>query len=93
LLAVLRQFVLNRWYINRFFYKAIVYPMIGGCMWALKKIELGVIDRFNYVLANATAGFSNSFRKTHSGILTHNVEGIILGFVVFFLLLALTVMG
>ena len=78
-LKSLRNLIFNRYYLNRLYYALIVNPVIKGSAWLLNNLELGIIDKFNYVLASAVRAFSNSFRKTHTGVLTYNVIGIILG--------------
>ena len=92
-LGGLWKFLNNRWYINRIYYSVFVYPFIGVSGWLLRSLETGVIDRFNYAIANSAAWFSNTFRKTHTGILTYNVVGMIIGFTVLLILLARIAMG
>jgi hypothetical protein len=67
--------------------------MIGVSRWVLEKVELGGIDRFNYVLADATRSFTSSFRRSHTGVLTHNMIAVILGLVALFIIMAITTMG
>ncbi|MCP8313002.1 MAG: NADH-quinone oxidoreductase subunit L [archaeon] len=86
-LKSLWNFLFRRWYLNAFFYKVFVYPTISFSNWALKYIELGGIDKFNYVLANAAKGFSNRFRRTHTGILNYNIIGMIFGFILLLILI------
>jgi NADH-quinone oxidoreductase subunit L len=59
LLRNIRDFLYNRYYINRFYYKYFVYPLIDLSKAIWRKIELNIIDRFNYVLANIVVSFSN----------------------------------
>jgi NADH-quinone oxidoreductase subunit L len=92
-LRALRAFLFNRWYINRIVYAVFVYPMIGVSQWVLEKVELGGIDRFNYVLADATRSLTSSFRRSHTGVLTHNMVAIIFGLVALFIIMAITTMG
>ena len=92
-LGGLWKFLNNRWYVNRFFYSVFVYPLIGISGWILRNVEIRVIDKFNYALANTAAWFSNAFRKTHTGILTYNVVGMIIGVTILLILLARIAMG
>lgn len=85
-LKSLWNFLFRRWYVNAFFYKVFVYPTISFSNWALKHIEIGGIDKFNYVLANAVRGFSNRFRRTHTGLLNYNVIGMIAGIILLLIL-------
>jgi len=86
-LKALWRFLFRRWYINAFVYKVFVWPTIAFSNWAFKYVEQSVIDRFNYVLAGAAAGFSNRFRRTHTGVLNYNVIGVLIGMVVIMLIL------
>jgi NADH-quinone oxidoreductase subunit L len=87
------KFLNNRWYLNRLCYVVFVYPVIGVSGWILKNIETQVIDKFNYALAGTVTLFSNGFRKTHTGILTYNVVGMLVGFTILLILLARIAMG
>ncbi len=93
LLRALRVFILNRWYINRAVYGIFVYPMVGVSRWALDKMELGGIDRFNYVLSDATRSLAGSFRRSHMGILTYNMVAVIFGLVALFIIMVIATVG
>lgn len=54
----IRVFLYNRYYINRFYYNYFVYPLINLSRAIWRKIELNIIDKFNYVLANFIVSFS-----------------------------------
>ncbi|MEM3737254.1 MAG: NADH-quinone oxidoreductase subunit L [Candidatus Bathyarchaeia archaeon] len=84
-LKVLREFVLNRWYINRVAYRLFVYPTLDFSRWVLENVELKGIDRFNYLLAGATKGLASSFRRSHTGVLSYNMVAVVFGFVFFLL--------
>lgn len=58
LLSSIRDFLYNRYYINKFYYGFFVYPLIDLSKTIWKKIELNIIDKFNYVLANIVLSFS-----------------------------------
>ncbi|MGQ9718930.1 MAG: NADH-quinone oxidoreductase subunit 5 family protein [Nitrososphaerales archaeon] len=92
-LKSLWTFLYRRWYANAFFYKVFVYPTISFSKWALKYIELGGIDRFNYVVADAAKGFSSRFRRTHTGILNYNILGIIVGFILLMTIMYVVLVG
>ncbi|MEM2897443.1 MAG: NADH-quinone oxidoreductase subunit L, partial [Candidatus Bathyarchaeia archaeon] len=78
----------NRFYINRFYYKAFVYSSIKGSNWALKNVEMRAIEGFNYALRNATVGFCDRFRKTHTGVLNYNLIGMMIGLIAILTILA-----
>lgn len=42
-------------------------------------IELRGFDAFNYVLADTFVSISQAFRKTHTGILSHNLDALKIG--------------
>jgi NADH-quinone oxidoreductase subunit L len=86
-LKSLWNFLFRRWYLNAFIYKVFVYPTISFSNWALRYIELSGIDKFNYVLADAIKGFSNRFRRTHTGVLNYNIVGMIIGFILLLILI------
>jgi NADH-quinone oxidoreductase subunit L len=87
-LKALWNFLYRRWYINMFYYSTFVYPTIAISRWTLRNIELRGIDKFNYALAEASAKFCNIFRKTHTGVLTYNLIGMIVGIIVLLLVLS-----
>jgi len=85
-LKAIQTLIFNRYYLNRTYYTLVVNPIITGSSWLLKSLELGIIDKFNYVLASVISKFSNAFRRTHTGVLTYNVVGIVLGTAIILLL-------
>ena len=87
LLRGLRTFLFRRYYINALYYKAFVNPAISGSRIVLKSLELGVIDRANYLVAAGVRAFSSAFRKTHTGLLNHYVIAVIAGLLLIVLLL------
>jgi len=93
LLSSAWRFLSNRWYINRFYYSFFVYPTVNFSRWALRNIETGGIDRFNYVVAQVASSTANRFRRTHTGILNYNIVGMILGLTVLLILLSRIAMG
>ncbi len=71
-------FLRNRCYIDMLYYK------IADKTKALSKIvhkhlELGSIDAFNYLIARKTVKFCQTFRKTHTGVLSWNMVWVMLG--------------
>ncbi|MFQ6081029.1 MAG: NADH-quinone oxidoreductase subunit L [Candidatus Bathyarchaeia archaeon] len=49
--------------------------------------ELRGIDAFNYLVADVTATFCQYFRKTHSGVLSHNMLAASIGFLLLIILI------
>jgi len=60
-------------------------------LWIYQKIELGLIDALNYTLVKIVVSFTNMFRKTHTGVLRHNLVAIQAGGII--LLLAFLILG
>jgi NADH-quinone oxidoreductase subunit L len=60
-LGKLRSFFYRRWYINTAYYKLFIYPSISFSNWFFPRVERGVIDGFNRVIAVALVKFSNWF--------------------------------
>lgn len=79
-------FLRNRCYIDMLYYK------IADKTKALSKIvhkhlELGSIDAFNYLIARKTVKFCQTFRKTHTGVLSWNMVWVMLGITLLSILL------
>jgi len=87
ILKAIHYFFYKRWFLNKAYYKLIVNPMIALGRIVYKDIEVKVIDNFNYVTAALTVGFSRIFRKTHTGMLNHNIIGILLGILILAIML------
>ncbi len=86
-LGAVWRFLSNRWYINRLFYTMFVSASLGLGRGLSNMFESNVIDGFNRLLSNGVQRFCGWFRKSHTGILTDNLIGIIIGFTVIILLL------
>lgn len=39
--------------------------------WVYQRIELGLMDALNYAIVELAVSFSKTFRKTHTGVLSH----------------------
>jgi len=61
--------------------------------WFFLTIDKAIIDGFNYVIAYMALNLSESFRKTHTGILNYNVLGMVLGMILVFLMLLGVLLG
>ncbi len=83
------SFFYNRWYINDFYTKVIVGGFIKLSNGIYKFFEQAVIDRFNYALAWVMRGFTQIFRKSHTGDLNYNMIAVALGVIAILLLLFL----
>jgi len=86
-LSALRGFIFKRWYINRVYYFLFVWLPVAVFRWVFHNVEKPIIDGFNYFVASGVLDLSERFRRTHTGILSYNVLGMVLGMLVVFLLL------
>ena len=87
-LSVIHRFFFKRWYINKFYYKAFVYPMMrvtqGLYEWAeLKGFDKTIVGG----LASSTVGLASRFRKLQTGFLNYNIIGMLIGLLVVALIL------
>ena len=93
LLKGLHHFLFRRYYINSFFYNVVAYPFIAFSNILLRYLEIGGIDRFNYVLVDGFRGFCSWFRRSHTGSLNYNIALMILGLLLILLFLGVTIIG
>ncbi len=70
------RFFENRWYINSFYYRAFPYVTGAFSRVLFAVLELGVIDRFNSVFADASVSFSNLSDKFDLKIVDGLINGI-----------------
>lgn len=69
-----------------------IHKSIAGYTdWMYQKVELGLIDAFNYALVRLVVSFTGALRKTHTGVLRHNLIAAQAGGVI--LLLVFLVLG
>jgi len=85
-LKEIHTFFQNRCYIDTLYYE------IADKTKALSKVmhkhlELGGIDAFNYLIAQNAMKFCQAFRKTHTGILSWSMIGVMLGIPLLLILL------
>jgi len=89
-LSAVRTFFFKRWYINKLYYKAFVYPTItvaqGLYRWAeLRGYEKAIVGG----LVSGVVSFASKFRRLQTGFLNYNVIGMLIGL----LLVALILLG
>ncbi|MBS7287806.1 MAG: hypothetical protein KIH01_03430 [Candidatus Freyarchaeota archaeon] len=80
------KFLWNRWYINQLYYLVFVDGFLKLASAMYDYLERG-LDSLNYVVAAVTVKFSESFRKTQTGIAYVNIMYLLLGVLVFMFLL------
>ncbi|MFB0502294.1 MAG: NADH-quinone oxidoreductase subunit L [Candidatus Bathyarchaeia archaeon] len=86
LLNKAHKFLLNRCYIDAFYYK-VAHGAITLSQWAYPSVELGCFERFNHKVSENAAKFSEKIRRTQTGILSFNMLGVLFGTVLLAILL------
>jgi NADH-quinone oxidoreductase subunit L len=89
LLHAFHNFFFKRWYINRFYYKAFVYPLIATSQGLYRWVELRGFERGISSFASGVADFAQRFRRLQTGFLNYNMIGVLIGL----LLVALIIFG
>ncbi|MEA2090172.1 MAG: NADH-quinone oxidoreductase subunit L [Thermoproteota archaeon] len=79
------DFLWNRCYINALYSKVADGTKAFSNI-AYERLELN-IDALNYFIADLTTSFSRRFRKTHTGVLSHNMLAVFMGIVLLIILL------
>ena len=69
------------------FFEVISDRVVSLSKWAYPHLELGGFEELNYELARIIAYFSDKIRKTHTGILSHNMLALPIGVVLLVILL------
>ena len=84
--AALHRILVNRYYVDAFYYKVFVNGLDRLASLFLRFIELKVIDGFNYALTRAASYFVQGFRSIQTGESNINVSGLIIGLAILLLL-------
>ena len=80
LLGKAHKILWDRYYINAFYYK-VAYGAISLSQWAYPYIELGGFEAFNRKVVENVTMLSEKIRETQTGILSHNMFGVLSGIV------------
>jgi NADH:ubiquinone oxidoreductase subunit 5 (subunit L)/multisubunit Na+/H+ antiporter MnhA subunit len=62
------RFFQHRWYINAFYYKAIVYPIEHGSSWFFRNFEQKIIEPINIGAPEFGGEVSGLLRRIQTGI-------------------------
>ncbi len=62
------SFFQHRWYINAFYYKVFVYPVIRGANWAFRSFEQKIIEPINIGAPQIGGSVSGFLRRLQTGI-------------------------
>ena len=91
--GTLHKILLNRYYIDDFYYKVIVGGLDKLSAAIYRFIEVKIIDGFNYALAKAATIFVQVFRNIQTGESNINISGFIIGIAVLILLFLQFLLG
>ncbi len=83
------RFFHHRWYINAFYYKVFVYPVVSGANWLYRNFEEKVIDPINIGAPEFGGDASDLLRKIQTGIEEEYVFAFAAGIVMLIILLAI----
>ena len=86
LLIKVYNFISHRMYLNRLYY-LIADGVIIGARKILHFLEIGIIDRANYLIAEIFIYLSRGIRYLHTGMLNYNIIGMLLGILILIALL------
>jgi NADH-quinone oxidoreductase subunit L len=89
LTAGIYRFFRHRWYINAFYYKVFVYPIIDGSNWLYRNFEEKVIDPINIGAPEFGGDVSALLRRIQTGIEEEYVFAFGVGIVMLIVLLVL----
>ena len=86
LLTKTYNFILHRMYLNRLYY-IVANGVIIGAGKILHFLEIGIIDKANYLTAEIFVYLSRVIRYLHTGMLNYNIIGMLLGILILIALL------
>jgi NADH-quinone oxidoreductase subunit L len=91
--AALHKILVNRYYIDAFYYRVFVDGLDRLSTAIHRFIELNVIDGFNYALSRATAYVIQGFRNIQTGESNINISGLVIGLIILLLLFITLLVG
>jgi NADH-quinone oxidoreductase subunit L len=84
----IHRFLWNQCYIDALYHKIFSDGTKTLSKVLYRRLEIG-IDALNYSIANQTTSFCQRFRKTHTGVLSHNMLAVLMGIMLLMILLLL----
>jgi len=78
-LGALQKLLSEGYYFDRVYYAIFVNGFLKFTSLFYNWIEIKIIDNFNYFVANVSKQISQKFRPTHTGVLSMNMSGILVG--------------
>ncbi|MEM4576594.1 MAG: NADH-quinone oxidoreductase subunit L [Candidatus Nezhaarchaeales archaeon] len=86
-LRALHTFFFKRWFINKMYYNAFVYPLISASRGLYNWIEVKGFYRAVTGFASSVVGFASRFRRLQTGFLNYNIVGMLIGLIIIALML------
>lgn len=86
-MGTLHKILSEGYYFDRVYYSIFVNGFSKFYNQIYEWIDLKIIDKFNYAVADAAKQISQNFRPSHTGVLSANISGILAGFVGFLILI------
>lgn len=78
-IGALQKLLSEGYYFDRVYYAIFVNGFLKFTSLFYNWIEIKIIDNFNYFVANVSKKISQDFRPTHTGVLSMNMSGILVG--------------
>jgi NADH-quinone oxidoreductase subunit L len=85
-LSPIHKLLSEGYYFDRIYYAVFLGAFPRLCSWVYGAIENGIIDRLNYVVSDGAQRLSQSFRPSHTGVLSYNMSALLFGLVGFFII-------
>jgi len=78
----IERIISEGYYFDKVYSRVFVEGLFKSCFKIFKRIEVGRIDRFNYVLADSALSAYKGIRRIQTGILSYNMLLTLLGFLI-----------
>ncbi len=91
-MASIHRMLSEGYYFDKLYYAIFVNGFPKFCNYIYDWIDLRIIDKINYAIADVARQISEEFRPSHTGVLSANMSGILVG-LVGFLILVLMMLG
>jgi NADH-quinone oxidoreductase subunit L len=91
-MATFHKILSEGYYFDKVYYAIFLNGFPKFCNQIYNWIDLKIIDKFNYAVADVAKQISQNFRPSHTGVLSANMSGILAG-LVGFLILILIMLG
>ncbi len=86
-MATLHKILLEGYYFDKAYYAIFVNGFPKFCTLVYDWVDVRIIDKINYAVADVAKKISQTFRPSHTGVLSANMLGILMGFLGFLILM------